>query len=181
VFVYAPPNRGPAFYRRGGRSALASRLASGELVPDFGPSSLHETAGGVILGARTPLIAFNVNLRGGVSVAREVAAIVRERGGGFPGVRALGLDLPRAGLVQVSMNVEDWEAAALHEIVDRIASEAEARGAKVVGSELVGLMPAGAAAAAAGAMLRIDGFDASRVLELRLLTESRGDDHVDAQ
>ena len=93
----------------------------------------------------------------------------KEHGGGFPGVRALGLDLPRAGLVQVSMNVEDWEAAALHEIVERVTAEAEARGAEVVGSELVGLMPAGAAAAAAGAVLRIDGFDSSRVLELRLL------------
>jgi glutamate formiminotransferase len=123
----------------------------------------------VIAGARSPLIAFNVNLRGPVEVAREVAAVVRERGGGYPGVRALGLDLPRAGLVQVSMNVEDWEAAALHEIVARIVREAEARGAEVVGSELVGLMPAGAAAAAAGASLRIDGFDASHVLELRLL------------
>jgi glutamate formiminotransferase len=86
-------------------------------------------------------------------------------------VRALGLELPRAGLVQVSMNVEDWEAAALHEIVERIEQEASARGAEVVGSELVGLMPAGAAAAAAGAMLRIDGFDQSHVLELRLLDE----------
>ena len=69
------------------------------------------------------------------------------------------------------MNVEDWEAAALHDVVERIAAEAEARGAEVVGSELVGLMPAGAAAAAAGAMLKIDGFDASRVLELRLLDD----------
>ena len=171
VFVYAPPERGPAFYRRGGRTELARRLETGDLVPDFGPAGLHATAGGVILGARTPLIAFNVNLRAPVSVAREVAAVVRERGGGFPGVRALGLDLPRAGLVQVSMNVEDWEAAALHDIVDRIAAEAEARGAEVAGSELVGLMPAGAAAAAAGAILRIEGFDASRVLELRLLTD----------
>jgi len=94
---------------------------------------------------------------------------VRESGGGFPGVRALGLELPRAGVVQVSMNVEDWEAAALHDIVARIESEARARGADVAGAELVGLMPAGAAAAAAGAMLRIEGFDASRVLELRLL------------
>lgn len=169
VFIYAPPQRGPAFYRRGGRVELERRLEAGELAPDFGPAKLHATAGGVILGARSPLIAFNVNLRGPLTVAREVAAVVRERGGGFPGVRALGLDLPRAGLVQVSMNVEDWEAAALHEIVDRVAAEAEARGAEVVGSELVGLMPAGAAAAAAGAMLRIDGFDASRVLELRLL------------
>jgi glutamate formiminotransferase len=71
--------------------------------------------------------------------------------------------------VQVSMNVEDWEAAALHEIVERIGAEASARGAEVVGSELVGLMPAGAAAAAAGETLRIDGFDPSRLIELRLL------------
>jgi glutamate formiminotransferase len=171
VFLYAPPERGPAFYRRGGRAELERRLAGGELAPDFGPARLHASAGGVILGARSPLIAFNVNLRGPLSVAREVAAVVRERGGGFPGVRALGLDLPQAGLVQVSMNVEDWEAAALHDIVDRISAEAVARGAEVAGSELVGLMPAGAAAAAAGAMLRIKGFDASRVLELRLLEQ----------
>jgi glutamate formiminotransferase len=169
VFLYAPPERGPAFYRRGGVAELQRRLDDGELDPDFGPRVLHESAGGVIVGARSPLIAFNVNLRGDLAVAREIAALVREKGGGFPGVRALGLDLPRAGLVQVSMNVEDWEAAALHEIVERIAAEAHARGAEVEGSELVGLMPAGAAAAAAGAMLRIDGFDASRVLELRLL------------
>ena len=171
VFVYAPPERGPAFYRRGGPAELQRRVDAGELAPDYGPSQLPESAGGVILGARLPLIAFNVNLRGSLAAAQEVAAIVREKGGGFPGVRALGLDLPRAGLVQVSMNVEDWEAAALHDIVARIEQEAEVRGAEVVGSELVGLMPAGAAAAAAGAMLRIDGFDQSHVLELRLLGE----------
>jgi glutamate formiminotransferase len=169
VFVYAPPERGPAYYRRGGAVGLQQRIDDGELAPDFGPNRLHESAGGVILGARRPLIAFNVNLRGDVAVAREIAAVVREKGGGFPGVRALGLDLPRAGLVQVSMNVEDWEASSLHEILARIEEEARARGAEVAGSELVGLMPAGAAAAAAGAMLRIEGFDASHVLELRLL------------
>jgi glutamate formiminotransferase len=169
VFVYAPPERGPAYYRRGGPAGLQQRVDDRELEPDFGPRRLHESAGGVILGARRPLIAFNVNLRGDVATARAIAAVVRERGGGFPGVRALGLDLPRAGLVQVSMNVEDWEAAALHDIVARIDEEAQARGAEVAGSELVGLMPAGAAAAAAGAMLRIEGFDASHVLELRLL------------
>ena len=110
-----------------------------------------------------------MNLRGAtLEAAREIASVVRERDGGFPGVRALGLDLPRAGVAQVSMNIEDWEAAALHEIVARIEAEAQARGAEVLGSELVGLLPAGAAAAAAGAALRIDGFDASRVLELRL-------------
>jgi glutamate formiminotransferase len=169
VFVYAPPERGPAFYRRGGTAELQRRLDVGDLAPTFGPPVLHSSGGGVILGARRPLIAFNVNLSGPLRVAKEIAALVRESGGGFPGVRALGLDLPRAGVVQVSMNVEDWEAAALHEIVARIDAEALARGAQVLGSELVGLMPAGAAAAAAGSVLRIDGFDASGVLELRLL------------
>ena len=171
VFMYAPPERGPAYFRRGGTEGLQARIDAGELTPDHGLPQLHESAGAVLVGARRPLIAFNVNLRGELAVAREVACVVRERGGGFPGVRALGLDLPRAGVVQVSMNVEDWEAAALHEIVARIEAEATARGAEVVGSELVGLMPAGAAAAAAGAQLRIDGFDASRVLEVRLLDD----------
>jgi glutamate formiminotransferase len=170
VFLYGElaAGRGPAFLRRGGPAELQRRIDAGELAPDFGPARLHERAGGVIVGARRPLIAFNVNLRGPLEAAKEVASVVRETGGGFPGVRALGLDLPRAGVVQVSMNVEDWEAAALHEIVAMIEKEAERHGAEVVGSELVGLMPAGAAAAAAGAMLRIDGFDESHVLELRL-------------
>ena len=170
VFLYGElaAGRGPAFFRRGGPQELQRRIDTGELAPDFGPARLHESAGGVLVGARRPLIAFNVNLRGGLEAAKETAAAVRESGGGFPGVRALGLDLPSAGLVQVSMNVEDWEAAALHEIVARVEEEARARNAEVVGSELVGLMPAGAAAAAAGTMLRIEGFDASRVLELRL-------------
>jgi glutamate formiminotransferase len=171
VFRYGElaPGRGPAFFRTGGLDELRRRVEFGELVPDDGPASVGERSGAVLVGARRPLIAFNVNLRGSLDAAREAARAVRERDGGFPGVRALGLDLPRAGLVQVSMNVEDYEAAALHEIVARVAAEAEARGAEVAGSELVGLMPAGAAVAAAGAMLRIDGFDASRVLELRLL------------
>jgi glutamate formiminotransferase / 5-formyltetrahydrofolate cyclo-ligase len=173
VFVYEPPFRGPAYYRRGGPEELQRRLDAGELAPDFGPPRLDPSAGGVILGARRPLIAFNVNLHGSLEAARAIAKTVRERDGGFPGVRALGLELPRAGLVQVSMNVEDWEAAALHEIVERISAEAARLGAEVVGSEVVGLMPAGAAAAAAGATLRIDGFDASNLLELRLLEHDR--------
>ena len=173
VFLYGElaPERGPAFFRRGGVEELARRLRAGELMPDFGPARLDERAGGVLVGARRPLIAFNVNLRGSLETAREVAASVRERDGGFPGVRALGLDLPRARLVQVSMNVEDYEAVALHEIVERIRRESAARGAEFIGSELVGLMPAGAALAAAGAMLGIEGFDRSHVLELRFLED----------
>jgi glutamate formiminotransferase len=171
VFLYGQVGggRGPAFFRRGGPEELQRRLDAGELVPDFGPPVLDARSGAVLVGARPPLIAFNVNLRAEVEVAREIAAVVRETGGGFAGVRALGLDLPGAGVAQVSMNVEDWEAASLHELLRRIEAEAASRGAQVVEAELVGLMPAGAAVAAAGAILRIDGFDPSRVLELRLL------------
>jgi glutamate formiminotransferase len=173
VFFYGrltEDRREPAFFRRGGPAELQRRIDSGELAPDRGPATLHPAAGGVLIGVRRPLIAFNVNLRGAtVETAREIAALVRERDGGFPGVRALGLDLPKAGLVQVSMNVTDWEAAALHMIVATILAEAQARGAELAGSELVGLMPAGAAVEAAGSLLRIEGFDSRHVLELRLL------------
>jgi glutamate formiminotransferase len=173
VFFYGgltEDRREPAFFRRGGPVELQRRIDGGELRPDRGPERLHPTAGGVLIGLRRPLIAFNVNLRSDdVEAARAIAGLIRERDGGFPGVRALGLDLPRAGLVQVSMNVTDWQAASLHEIVARIAAEAEARGIEVAGSELVGLMPAGPAVEAAGALLRIEGFEPSRVLELRLL------------
>jgi glutamate formiminotransferase len=167
VFIYDPPERGPAFYRRGGPEELQRRIDAGELVPDFGPTQLDPSAGGVIVGARRPLIAFNVDLRGSLESAREIAAVVREAGGGFPGVRALGLDLPTAGLVQVSMNIEDWQASPPHAVVARIRNEAARRGVEVVRSELVGLIPAGAVAAAAGESLGLE-LDLSHVLELRL-------------
>ena len=179
VFLYGElaPGRGPAFFRAESLEGLRRRVDSGELTPAFGPNRIDERSGAVLVGARGPLIAFNVNLRGELATAREIASVIRERDGGFPGVRALGLDLQRAGLVQVSTNVEEWEAVALHELLSAIEREAAVRGASVVGSELVGLMPGGAAAAAAGAALRIEGFDAGRVLELRLL-ESAADEPV---
>src|SRR6184192_2235850 len=134
VFLYGElaPGRGPAFYRSEGLEGLRRRVESGELAPDFGPGRIDERSGAVLVGARRPLIAFNVNLRGELAAAREIASAVRERDGGFPGVRALGLELPRAGLVQVSMNVEDWEAAALRELLASIEHEAAARAVEVV-------------------------------------------------
>jgi glutamate formiminotransferase len=172
VFLYGElgSGRGPVFYRTGGPVELQRRIDAGEITPDFGPSRLDPSAGAVLVGARRPLIAFNVNLRtGDLEVARQIAAVVRERGGGFPGVRALGFALPSRGLVQVSMNVENPERAALHEIVERVRAEAAERGVETAGSELVGLLPARAAAEAARAGLGLDDLDASRLLEVRLL------------
>jgi glutamate formiminotransferase len=159
----------PSFFRRGGTPELQRRLDAGELSPDRGPERLHPSAGAVILGVRRPLIAFNVNLEtDDVEVARQIARAVRERDGGLPGVRALGLDLPTAGLVQVSMNITDWESVAPHEVVARIAQEAHGHGVGVAGSELVGLIPAGAVVRAARAPLALPGLEPDRVLELRL-------------
>jgi glutamate formiminotransferase len=174
VFLYADlaPGRGPAFFRRGGHEELQRRIDAGELAPDFGPARLDERAGGVIIGARRALIAFNVNLAGDdLQAAQEIARAVRERDGGFRGVRALGLRLAEAGHVQVSMNVEDWRASPLHEVVAAVQREATARGIEITGAELVGLLPSGAAVAAAGSLLGVAGLDPSHVLELRLLGE----------
>jgi glutamate formiminotransferase len=176
VFLYGDlaPGHGPALFRRGGPAELQRRLDAGELAPDFGPPKLDERAGGVLVGARAPLIAFNVDLDGDdLDAAREIARAVRERDGGFPGVRALGLRLPRAGHVQVSLNVEDWRASPLHEVVAAVQREASARSLRVTGSELVGLLPAGAAVAAAGSLLGVAGLDPSHVLELRLLADEQ--------
>jgi glutamate formiminotransferase len=174
VFLYGnlTPGLGPAFFRRGGTAELQRRLDAGELTPDFGPTRLDERAGGVLVGSRPPLIAFNVNLAGDdLEAAQEVARAVRERDGGFPGVRALGLRLPQAGHVQVSLNIEDWRVAPLHEVVAAVEREARARGLRVTGSELVGLLPAGAAVAAARSLLRVAHLDPTHVLELRLLDD----------
>ena len=176
VFLYADLGEqlGPAFFRRGGPAELQRRMDAGELVPDFGPAQLDERAGGVLVGARAPLIAFNVEIAGDdLDAARDVARAVRERDGGFPGVRALGLRLPRAGHVQVSLNVENWRASPLHEVVAAVEREAAARGLRVTGSELVGLLPAGAAVAAAGSLLGVAGLDPLHVLELRLLSDEQ--------
>jgi glutamate formiminotransferase/glutamate formiminotransferase/formiminotetrahydrofolate cyclodeaminase len=171
VFLYgdAAPGVRPAHLRRGGVVELDARLVAGELRPDFGPERLHPTAGCVLVGARRPLIAFNVDLDSDdLAAALEIAAVVRESGGGFPGVRALGFPLVSRGLVQVSMNIEDWRAAPLPDVCARIADEAARRHVEVAGLELVGLIPAGAAAAVVDAGLDVPGLE-SRLLEARLV------------
>ena len=159
--------RRPAAFRAAGTDVLAAKLASREIVPLYGPARLHPSAGAVLLGVRPPLVAFNVDLRtGDVDVARAIAAAVRERDGGLPGVQALGLQLAGTGRAQVSMNVIDVAATPLHVVVAQVARLAAERGVEVERGELVGLMPAATAAAAAGASLALDGMAPDRVLEV---------------
>lgn len=128
--------------RRGGPAHLAERVAAGEITPDYGPPELHPTAGATLVTARPPLVAFNVELASADGeLARRIAAELRESGGGFPGLRAIGLVLEQSGRAQVSMNVHDHSAAPLAAIVERIQARAE-----VAEAELVGLAPAAALA-----------------------------------
>ena len=145
-------------------------MDAGELVPAAGPHRLDRAAGAVLVGARAPLVALNVDLdTNDVAVAREVAAAVRESGGGLAGVQALGLELPRGGRVQVSMNVVDLASARLHDVVVRVTQEAAARGVRPARAELVGLVPAGALGAAVADALLLDQLDASHVVEAAAL------------
>jgi glutamate formiminotransferase len=164
--------RRPAFYRQGGLDRLGERMAAGEIRPLAGPDELHETAGAVLLGVRRPLVAFNVDLdTGDADVARGIAAAIRDRDGGLPGVQAIGLVLPSTGRAQVSTNLIDVDATPLWKVVAEIERLAAERGVGVHGSELVGLMPARVAAAAAGQVLRLPAMDADRVLEVAALGE----------
>jgi glutamate formiminotransferase len=159
--------RRPAFYRNGGPGRLAERLATGELQPLAGPDELHETAGAVLLGVRGPLVAFNIDLDiADVGVARSIAAAIRERDGGLPGVQAIGLALRSSGRAQVSTNLIDIDATPLWQVFSEVERLAAERGVGVHGSELVGLMPASVAAEVAGRALRLPAMAADRVLEV---------------
>ncbi len=145
VFLYGelasePHHRERAFFRRGGFAALSRRTASGELVADLGPAQPHPTAGAVLVTARPPMAAFNVELdTTDVEVARAVAAELREFGGGLEGVRAIGLDL--GGVAQVSTNVHDPITISLGIVVERIRALAAPYAARPVAAEIVGLVP----------------------------------------
>lgn len=174
VFLYeaaatAPARRRLEDVRRGEFEGLRAKLADPAWTPDFGPAEAHPTAGAIAIGARLPLIAFNVVLATDrLAVAREVAAVVRERGGGLPGVKALGLPLPHRQLVQVSMNLVDYRQTPPAAAFEAVRHEAHARGVEVLESELVGLIPRAALAATTPEALRLRGFEPGMILEHRL-------------
>jgi glutamate formiminotransferase/glutamate formiminotransferase/formiminotetrahydrofolate cyclodeaminase len=141
VFLYGElaGGRTRAELRRGGPVRLAERIAAGTIQPDFGPSQLHETAGAVLVGARPPLVAFNVELARPATLAdaKRIAQAIRDTGpAGLTGVRAIGLWLEHRDVAQVSTNVEDHLATPLARVVDAIAEHAE-----IAEAELVGLAP----------------------------------------
>ncbi len=155
--------------RRVGLESLTEDLSTGALEPDCGPTTPHPSAGVVCVGARPPLIAFNLWLDGALSTARSIAASIRESAdGGLPGVRALGLRLASFNLSQVSVNVIDHTATSLPELVERVRGEAAARGARVTRSELIGLTPRAALAGAGAEELMLPALDKRQIIESHL-------------
>ncbi len=139
------------------------------LPPDVGGPALHPSAGACIIGARKILIAFNINLKtADVGIAREIARKIRASSGGMPFVKALGLPLAERGLVQVSMNLTDFEQTPLHVVFDAVKREAAARGVEIAGSEIIGLLPKKALEDAAAHYLQSENFESDLVLENRL-------------
>jgi glutamate formiminotransferase len=156
--------------RRGQFEALRTVIADPDRAPDVGAPAVHPSAGATAVGARRFLVAFNVNLASReLSVAKAVAKAVRASGGGLPHVMAVGVELADRGMVQVSMNLTDHVATPMHLALERVRAEARARGVEVAETEIYGMVPAAAMLDAAAHCLQAAGFDASQVLELRLL------------
>jgi len=176
VFLYERAAAGRADHvsleavRRGGLEGLAFRMESDPgWTPDLGPPRLHEGAGAIAIGARPPLIAYNVNLCStDVDQARSIARAVRHSSGGLPHVKAIGVELSSRGMVQVAMNLTDHLVTPILTAFQRVTAEAAKRGIEVAGSELVGLVPQAALGQAAAASLQLDRFDSSQVLETRI-------------
>lgn len=174
VYFYAeasdPPGRALSELRRGGFEALRDGFPEGAR-PDlpWDARSPHPTAGVTCVGARRVLLAWNVFVEGlGVAEAREIAARIRERGGGFPGLRALGLDLPEQERVQISMNLEDPDATSPLDVFGAIEDAVAVRGGRIVETEVIGLIPDTLVHPAAVDRLHLSDFRPARVLSRRI-------------
>jgi glutamate formiminotransferase len=155
--------------RRGEFEGLAAKMTASEWAPDFGPPQPHPTAGATVIGARMPLIAFNINLlTDRVDVAKKIATAVRHSSGGLRFVKAMGVTLGDRGIVQVSMNLTNYEKTPIFRVFEMVKREAARYGVAVLESEVVGLIPAAALVAAAQYYLQLDQFTPTQVLETRL-------------
>jgi glutamate formiminotransferase len=165
-----PERENLAAVRKGQFEGIRDEIATKEVRrPDFGEARVHPTAGITAVGARPPLIAYNVNLgTSDIEIANKIARAVRHLSGGLRYVKALGFELKDRGIVQVSMNMVNYEGTPLFRAFEMIKREAERYGVPVLGSEIVGLVPQGALNAVADFYLRLENFSEDQILEHRL-------------
>jgi glutamate formiminotransferase len=155
--------------RRGEFEGLAAKMSTEAWAPDFGPSAPHPTAGASVVGARMALIAYNINLATDrLDVAKKIAAAIRQSSGGYRYVKAAGFRLENRGVVQVSMNLTNYERTPIFRVFETVKREAARYGVSILESEIVGLVPSAALNAAAEFYLQIEGFKPEQVLENKL-------------
>ncbi len=175
VFLYEkstdrPHCRNLADIRKGEFEGMAEKMKDPAWQPDFGPATIHPTAGVTAVGVRPPLVAFNVNLgTNDLSIANDIARKVRHISGGFRYCKGIGIALKDRNIVQVSMNMTDYTKTALYRVYELIRIEARRYGVAVVGSEIVGLVPMAALIDTAAFYLGLDDFSLSQVLEARIM------------
>jgi len=174
VFLYEEASDNPARknledIRRGEFEGLAAKLASPGWAPDFGPAAPHTTAGASVIGARMPLIAYNINLNTDrLDVARRIAAAIRHSSGGLRYVKAMGLMLEDRRIAQVSINLTNFQKTPIHRVFDLVTREAARYGVTILESEIVGLIPNAALVAAAEHYLQLERFGPAQILENKL-------------
>lgn len=155
--------------RRGEFEGLREKMARPGWKPDFGPAEPHERAGAAVIGARMPLIAYNINLNTDrVDVAKKIASAIRHSSGGLRFVKAMGLLLEDRRIAQVSMNLTNYEKTPIYRVFDMVKREAARYGVSILESEIVGLVPSAALTATAEYYLQVEGFNAGQVLENKL-------------
>ena len=157
--------------RRKGFEELRDTIPSDPArAPDLGPNHVHESAGATVIGARRPLIAYNIYLNtGDVTIAQAIAKTIRHSSGGLRFVKAMGFEIAERGCVQVSMNLTNYQKSAIHTVFEMVREAAGTHGVAITESEVVGMLPAAVLIDAAKHYLRMHNFSIDQVLEMRLL------------
>lgn len=174
IFLYeesasAPHRRNLSEIRKGQFEGMAEKLKQPEWRPDFGPAEVHPSAGVTAVGARMPLVAYNVNLgTSNIEIANDIARKLRHLSGGLRYCKAIGIELTERGIVQVSMNMTDFTRTALYRAFELVRVEARRWGVPVVGSEIVGLVPMAALIDTAAYYMQLENFASDQVLESRI-------------
>lgn len=177
VFLYeksasAPHRENLAAIRKGEFEGMEEKIHEPQWHPDFGPEQRHPTAGTVAIGARMPLVAFNINLNTNrLDIATAIGKRIRHMNGGFRFVKAMGVDLADRGIVQVSINMTDYTRTALYRVFETVKFEAARWGVTIAGSEIIGLVPMAALIDTAEYYLGIEDFSMAQVLESRIMEE----------
>lgn len=177
VFLYeksasAPHRENLAAVRKGEFEGMGEKIKQPEWQPDFGPSERHATAGTVAIGARMPLVAYNINLNTpNLDIAHDIAKKIRFIGGGLRYCKAMGVELKDRGITQVSINMTDYTRTALYRAFELVRIEARRYGVSIVGSEIIGLVPMEALIDTASYYLGLENFSMQQVLEARIMEE----------